>query len=521
MKNAVIYARYSSDRQTEQSIEGQLRVVNKYAEDNDYIIIDVYVDRATTGTNDNRAAFQKMIHDSFNRKFEYVLVYKLDRFARNRFDSAFNKATLKKNGVRVISATESISDSPEGIILESMLEGYAEYYSAELSQKVKRGQYETIQKGTFLGGTMLYGYKSVNKVIEIDEEESIIVRRMFNLYANGSTAKEVAQILNNDGLRNKQGRPFVVNSIMNLLKNEKYNGVLNYGEYRIEDYYPKIIDNETFQIVKNRIEKNRRSPARMKAYQLYRLSGKLHCGYCKSLMTGEAGTGKQGKIHNYYKCFGRKKNNGCNKKTVKKESLENLVADLALRHVLSEDKLLTTIEGIVTTHNEAIKENPELSLLKQDYNTNDKYIANIMKAIKNGIITETTQTELLKLESRKRELLESIVIAEAKKENGLTKEKVLGFFKTFIEEGLNDEDAKTSIIESLVNKVILYDDKIIIVLKNRDDKTIEANIEDIESLCSDLTQDTPPISHNPNPNIIITKDFVVVCYRFDNSKNNN
>ena len=165
MKKAVIYARYSSDSQTEQSIEGQLRVVNQFALSNDYIIIDTYIDRATTGTNTNRPGFQKMIADSARRDFDYVLVYKLDRFARNRFDSAFNKKVLKKNGVKVVSATENISDSPEGIILESMLEGMAEYYSAELSQKVKRGQFESLEKGTFLGGTMLYGYKVNNKII--------------------------------------------------------------------------------------------------------------------------------------------------------------------------------------------------------------------------------------------------------------------------------------------------------------------------------------------------------------------
>lgn len=497
MKKAVIYARYSSDRQTEQSIEGQLRVVKKYAEDNDYVIVDIYIDRATTGTNDNRAAFQKMIQDSYKRSFDTVLVYKLDRFARNRFDSAFHKSTLKKNGVRVVSATESISDTPEGIILESMLEGYAEYYSAELSQKVKRGQYESLQKGTFLGGKMLYGYKSNNKIIEVEPSEAIIVQKIFNLYASGKTAKEIVEILKNDMIKNKYGRDFVINSIMNMLKNKKYNGTLEYGEYTVENYYPKIIDDNTFQIVQARIEKNRRSPARMKAYEYYRLSGKLYCGHCKSLMTGESGTNRHGITYHYYKCFGKKKNNGCTKQSVKKVYLENLVADLALRHVLSEEKLLSTIEGIVTTYNESIKDSPELNLLKQEYNNTEKYINNIMTAIKNGIITETTQSELIKLESQKRELLEAITIKQTQSERLLTKEKVLAYFTNFVNEELNDEEAKTSIIEHLVEKVILYDDRIIVVLKNREDRTIESNIEDIESLCeneySDLTQLSPPI----------------------------
>ena len=135
MKSAVIYARYSSDNQSEQSIEGQLRVCNEYAKTHDITVVKTYIDRAMTGTNDNRPDFQKMIKDSNRKEWELVLVYKLDRFSRNKYEMAVHKKTLKDNGVKVISATEYIPDSPEAIILESMLEGYAEYYSAELSQK--------------------------------------------------------------------------------------------------------------------------------------------------------------------------------------------------------------------------------------------------------------------------------------------------------------------------------------------------------------------------------------------------
>ena len=131
MKTAVIYARYSSDRQTEQSIEGQLRVCEDYAKTHNILILNTYIDRAMTGTNDNREAFQKMLADSNEKSFDYVLVYKFDRFSRNKYETAIHKKTLKDNGVKVLSATEHIPDSPEGIIFESMLEGYAEYYSVE------------------------------------------------------------------------------------------------------------------------------------------------------------------------------------------------------------------------------------------------------------------------------------------------------------------------------------------------------------------------------------------------------
>ena len=157
MKTAVIYARYSSDTQTEQSIEGQLRVCNEDAKNNDILILRTYIDRAMTGTNDNRPDFRQMIEDSKKHDFNVVLVYKFDRFSRNKYETTKHKKTLKDNGVKVVSATEYIPDSPEAIILESMIEGYAEYYSAELSQKVKRGMNETRQKGNFTGGTIIYG----------------------------------------------------------------------------------------------------------------------------------------------------------------------------------------------------------------------------------------------------------------------------------------------------------------------------------------------------------------------------
>ena len=163
MKKIVIYARYSSDRQTEQSIEGQLRVCHEYAERNDYVVVHEYIDRALSGTTDRRPAFQKMIEDSKKKEFEFVLVYQLDRFTRNRYDSANYKMKLKKNGVRVLSARENISDDASGILMESVLEGMAEYYFAELSQKVKRGVRESLKKGNYTGGQVTYGYKVENQ----------------------------------------------------------------------------------------------------------------------------------------------------------------------------------------------------------------------------------------------------------------------------------------------------------------------------------------------------------------------
>ena len=190
-KTAVIYARYSSDSQSEQSIEGQLRVCNEYAKNNNILVLKTYIDRAMTGTNDNRPDFQRMLKDSARKEWIYVICYKLDRFSRNKYETAIHKKELKDNGVKVISATEYIPDTPEAIIFESMLEGYAEYYSAELSQKIRRGNNESRRKGNLTGGRIPYGYKNVNKKAIIIEEQAEVVRYIYEQYAMGVFVKDI------------------------------------------------------------------------------------------------------------------------------------------------------------------------------------------------------------------------------------------------------------------------------------------------------------------------------------------
>ena len=136
--NAVIYARFSSHNQQEQSVDGQVRYCTQYAEAHNMRIIGTYVDRAMSGTNDNRPDFQQMIKDSENKQFQVVLVWKFDRFARNRYDSAFYRRALKNNGVTVTSVTESVGEGSEAIILEAILDAMADAYSKQLAENVKR-----------------------------------------------------------------------------------------------------------------------------------------------------------------------------------------------------------------------------------------------------------------------------------------------------------------------------------------------------------------------------------------------
>jgi len=189
--NIVFYGRYSDSGQSEQSIEGQRKVCYEFAERNGYRIISEYIDRATTGKNDARPEFQRMIADSVKRMFQGIVVYQLDRFSRNRYDSAVNKAKLKKHGVKVLSARENITDDASGVLMESVLEGLAEYFSAELSQKVVRGMTLTAEKCEFTGSGVPLGYKIIDKKFAIHEEEAPIVKRIFEMYLAGKAMADI------------------------------------------------------------------------------------------------------------------------------------------------------------------------------------------------------------------------------------------------------------------------------------------------------------------------------------------
>ena len=310
MKTAVIYARYSSSNQTEQSIEGQLRVCNEYAAREGIVILDTYIDRAMTGTNDNRADFQRMIKDSGKREWDHVIVYKLDRFSRDKYATAVYKKALKDNGVTLLSATECIPNTPEGIIVESLLEGMGQFYSVELSQKVRRGMNESRQKGQFTGGYLIYGYKIVNKKVVIDDEKAEVVRYIYEQFAQGVFVKDIITSLTAKGILNR-GKPFARNTIYNILKNEKYSGVYRYKNEVFDNIYPRIIPQELFERVRKIVGENKYGKRSVDV--VYLLRNKMICGYCGKTISAETGTSETGKVKRYYKCFGRKNRNGCKK----------------------------------------------------------------------------------------------------------------------------------------------------------------------------------------------------------------
>ena len=494
--NAVIYARYSSDRQREESIEGQLRECTEYANKNNLTLIGSYVDRALSARTDDRPDFQRMIADSAKGLFEVVLVWKLDRFSRDRYDSAHYKHILKKNGVRLISAKENISDGPEGIILESMLEGYAEYYSAELSQKIRRGQQDNARKCMNNGGNIPLGYyvdKATGR-LEVNPETAPYVQELFRRYANGERLSCLQAEMKKQGLRSKRGNAYSVGVLSNLLKNRKYIGEYKYGKVIIPDGIPGIIDKELFERVQMRMAANKKAPARSKAEEEYLLTTKLFCGQCGRLMAGESGRGCKGIVYHYYKCSGAKRKLGCKKKAIRKNWIEDVVVKYTATQVLTDTVISRIADAIVIMQEQ---EDTVTPVLKQQLQQCETEIRNVMKAIRQGILTDSTRECLEELEQQRDSLRGSIAQLQLERRK-FTKEEIVDWVGRYKDGNIHDPDYRREIIDTFVNSVFVYDDKLILTY-NYKDGSQTLTLQEIEAaLSSDLTGICPPEETPPD-----------------------
>ena len=460
MKSAIIYARYSSASQTEQSIEGQLHVCTQYAKANDLIVVGTYIDRATTGTNDNRAAFQQMLKDSENAAWEVVLVYAIDRFGRNSVEVALNKQRLKTNGKVLISATQRTSDNLDGtknldgILLENVYIGIAEYYSAELSQKILRGLRESRRKGQFCGGKIPYGYYVTDKKVQVDEEKAEVVRFIFRQYAAGVYVPKIICKLNEKGLLHN-GKPFLPNAIYGILRNERYLGITRIRDEVYDNIYPQIVDADLYEKVKRKLIKNKIGSRSVQ--EVYLLRNKVKCGYCGNIISAECGTARNGETIRYYKCLGRKKHhNGCSKHPVRKESLEELVLDSVIEAMQDEKTMNALIRGLMQMQDANNKEKTTLKLLVKERKQTQTALDNIVKAIERGIMSDSTNRRLNELEQQARELDEKIAVERNKVAFLLTEDDMRRYYLTALRQ------EPQLLISTLVKEILLYDDKMLI-----------------------------------------------------------
>ena len=490
---AVIYARYSSDSQREASIEGQLRDCKDYAEKNGITVVGTYIDRAYSAKTDDRPDFQRMIKDSGKKIFDVVLVWKLDRFARNRFDAVNYKYQLEKNGVHLVSAMEPISQGPEGIMVESMLIGMAEYYSAELALKVARGERENALQCKYNGGVVPLGFTigKEDRLYHIDPETAPIVQEIFSRYADGEPAEKIAASLNERGLRTRTGKPFVKNSFFQIFRNRRYIGEYRYKDIVTPGGIPAIVDQDLFDRVQQRFEQNRIAHGRpAKEDVSYLLTTKLFCGKCGTLMGGESGTSHMGNTYYYYKC-GNAKRHGkahCDLKAIRKEPLERFVVDTAIKVIFSDEIIEQLIDLVMEAQQ---KENTRLPVLKDQLRDTEKRLANLLEAIEQGILTPTTKQRLDELEARK-EALNTSILEEELKKPVLTREWIRFWLEKFRKGDVGSTEHQRQIIDTFVNSVYVFDDRVVLNFNFTDDaKTVTRE----EVLGSSAVDNAPPKKH--------------------------
>lgn len=370
MRKAAFYARFSSNNQRDESIDAQRRAVMKYAEENDIEIVEEYIDRSKTGTNTDRESFRRMLNDSQYGLFDMVLVHKLDRFARNRYDSAVSRNVLKKNGVELYSVTEKFDDSPESIILEGLMEAMNEYYSANLSREVMKGMKENALQCRYTGGYVPLGYRVDDSGhFQINEEEADVVRRIFSGAIQGMSYRELQQEFNEKGIRTRTGQPFGKNSLHSILTNEKYIGVYVYNRavskdsrgkrnnhrskpddqvIRIDGGVPEIITREEFQTVQELLKKRSRSKrGRTDTGNVYLLTGKVYCGICGGKYCGNSQySGRKKTLYYSYRCNVRSRKGGvaCNNREISRSCLEKYVLRLLADILFNRDRLPAVID---------------------------------------------------------------------------------------------------------------------------------------------------------------------------------
>lgn len=508
MKTAVIYARYSSDSQTEQSIEGQLRVCQEFAKGHDILVVDTYIDRAMTGTNDLRPDFQRMIKDSGKRQWDYVLVYKLDRFSRDKYETTIHKHTLKENGVKLLSAMENIPDSPEGIILESLLEGMNQYYSAELSQKVLRGLNESYRKGQYTGGYLIYGYRVADMKYHIDEDEGPIVREIFTRYAQGYTAVALAKDLKARGVRTKKGLYITDKAIYKMLTNPKYNGKVEHGGVVYHNIFPAIVDDVTWQKVQDIHRENIHAPSRKKDIYDYILSGKLVCGECGHMMVGESGTSKSGTRYYYYTCLAkRRKQHSCVMKAVEKQWLEDTVIRATWSMLAQNGVVRTIAETLQKIHETESRKSSRVKSLESQRQSALNAAKHLISAIECGIITEQTKIRLKELEAQIAGLDFDIEQEKQRTYTFLTADKIEQYLDKLLYGDIEEMAVRKLIVKTFTREVILNDDSIVITYNFTDPdpkhKITADSVKQIKRqssektaerlcLCSDIFRSSPP-----------------------------
>ena len=500
-RTAVAYARYSSAGQRDVSIEQQLADIRAFAKRSGFTIVHEYADHAKSGfKNANaRTAFQSMMAAADSGTFDSVICWKVDRFGRNREESALFKGRLRRFGVKVFYAMEPIPEGSAGVLLEGMLEATAEWYSRQLSENVMRGMSDNARRCLY-NGTHILGYRAdTGGRYMIQEDEAAVVRDIFSLYCSGYSAAQIAKDLNGRGLRTWRGNPYCAQGILKILSNERYTGVYIWGKVRMPGGMPAIVTAEEFEEAQRMKKKTARHVEQ--GVTDYLLTGKAFCGLCGCSMVGDSGTSKLGNRYYYYSCLHKKRDKACTKKSVSKELLENAVVSFVLDHVLSDAEIGKIADAVIALQAEEMKSSP-LAAMEAEHREIAKKIDNINNAIAAGIWNSSTSVKLKELEDAAETLRVSIETLRYSQAQLVDRDRVLFFLHRFTTGDRNDPLLRRSIIETFINSVYVYDDHLKIIINN-----VEGNeripFSDLPPECSDSDNSGLPTVSHPNPRITI------------------
>ena len=494
-KRAVIYARYSSTNQREESIEAQIRACEEYAKAKDLNIIEVYADSAKSGTNADRTEFQRMIKDGLAHKFRYLIIHKLDRFSRNKFDAIIYKQKLRENDVIICSVVENLDDTALSHMIETIFEGWAQFYSENLSGEVIKGMKESAYDCKHLGGIPPLGYDvdPVTRKYVINESEARIVKMIFDKYAHDVGYNQLLGYLNGMGYRTKRGQPFGRNSLYSILQNEKYVGKYIFNRMRekahgvisskrnpkpknreewiiIEGGMPAIIDQEIFDIVQFKMKGNKEKAGMYRAREIYLLSGLIICGECGESMYGNTRIcGRNKTRYSSYRCRGVANKRGCKNKEIRREYIESYVLD-ELYEQLFSNYSIQRLTAMLNDYNSKIAQesDSDIKRIEQALADNQRKTSNILNFVmENGFSSDTAKVKLTELENE-RKLLENQLkeITDKNKSNAIS-EAIVKELMAKASEFLKTHKLSEcrNFITSYIDKVIVHEKKFEVIFK--------------------------------------------------------
>ena len=503
-RTAVAYARYSSAGQRDVSIDQQLADIRAFAKREGFTIVHEYADHARSGFKNTsaRTAFQTMMSAAESGAFDTLIVWKVDRFGRNREESAVFKGRLRRHGVKVLYAMEPIPEGSAGVLLEGMLEATAEWYSRTLSENVTRGMTDNAMRCLY-NGTRILGYtRGADGRYAVQPDEAAVVRNIFDLYRSGYSAARICRQLNDQGLRTSHGKPFSEEGLLRIISNERYTGVYIWGSIRVPDGMPAIVERSAFEEAQ-RMKKKTARHVEQGAVD-YLLTGKAFCGHCGAAMIGDSGTSKDGTRHYYYTCQARKARKGCAKKSVTKDYLESTVISFVLDHVLSEDHIESLADAVMALQEEEMKSSP-LAAMEAEYAETKKKIDNINDAIAAGIWNSSTSARLKVLEDAAETLRVSVETLRYSQSQLLSRDRVLFFLRRFTKGNRNDPMLRRSIIETFINAVYVFDDHLDLVINNCEgnQRFPLESLPDPGPSCSDILASGVPVVTHPNTQVTI------------------